>query len=601
MKSAIMATRTKMIRRTAVSACSISLSLLIGSSTISAQVRTKRPDRGIYRPGPASVEPERASSGNRGVSSPSEVSRGATDADERPPTSDIVHPIRLEPLPSMTRNSLHSVVAEPVGADRAGDSDEYPPAEIEPVSYQRSRPAAPQRNRSSQFSGPQRSSGSGSLSPSVETGKTYIQNGRMVQHAMPDAMMPSGMRAGEIWTEGETYIDGGPLGYQESYMDDDGYGCDSCDSSGCDGMGCDNGRGYGQGLSNGALSFDPDRWFGSLELLLLWRKGDLVPPLITTSPSGTLFDDAGQLPRATVLAGGENLFDRMTAGGRVSVGTWIDSCRDRSIVARLWTATEEDYSLNRSEGINSGGILAIPTTLANSPNAAVIAFPDTSESSGRFGSVDLSASSNVYGGDVSVRQYWTGGLGTSYDVLYGYQYMRLDEDLSLRTSSTLTQPSSPLAIGDNLSTADSVDTSNQFHGGLFGLAGQYREGCWSFDFLAKVAFGQVRRDVQRRGQSIIRSGTSQNVQDSGIVITDGNSGSFNDNTFGWVPELDVSLGWHRYPRFDVTFGYNLIAMTDTVRLSGALDPFNTVDNPRAGLNDDTFFLQGLHFGIRHVY
>lgn len=556
----------------------------VHSAEVSGQVRTKKPDRGVYQPGGSTPYP--APDSNKATErEPVSASVPSDLEDDRGRTPAVIKPIRIEPLPSMAprrspKTDLSQVEPLSPSARSPRLHDIKDPrsvqleslSEIQRVGHEQPAP----------------------IGPAVSSNRTWVPrhderhvpmgNETLIQH---ESILP-----GESWIEEETYpIHGDHFG-----------GCDSCDG-GCDGYGCDHyGYSHHGHHSNGALCFDPCRWFGSLELLLLWREGDRIPPLVTTSPSDTPIATAGRLPAATILAGNENIFDEITAGGRLTIGTWIDSYRNRSIVGRLWTATEDDYSFSRRESINSGNILAIPTTTGGAANAVIVAFPDTAESAGRFGSVSVSASSNVYGADVSVRQFWTGGLGTTYDVLYGYQFMRLDEDFSLRTSSTITQQQLPLEVGNNLTTLDEFDTRNEFHGGQFGLAGRYREGCWSFDFLAKVGFGQLTREVERRGRSVITTDTPpSNTNDTGILVTDDNRGLIDGSTFGWVPELDVSIGWHKYPRFDVTFGYNLIAMTDAVRLSGVMDPSNTTDTPRAGIHDDTFYLQGIHFGIRHVY
>jgi len=418
---------------------------------------------------------------------------------------------------------------------------------------------------------------------------------------------------GPIWNDGGSVVGSGTefgsvIDSHLEYEDygDDSYGFDSygCDSYGCDSYGCDGGHscGPGGGSHNASLSMDPCRWFASVELLLLFRDGDLIPALVTTSPAGTAGAVAGRLPAATTLAGGQNEFQDLTAGGRLTIGTWLDSHRNRSLVLRGWAATESDFSFSDREGVNGNRILAVPTTVGGTSNASLVAFPNTAENFGRFGSVGLSGSSNVFGGDISVRQFWTGGLGTVYDVLYGYQFMRMQEDLHMQTSSTRTQDPFPDAIGTTLSTSDSFDARNEFHGGQFGLAGRYREGNWSFDWLGKVGFGQVSRRAERRGSSVISTNTPPaNIDNTGLLVTEDNRGVFSSSTFGWVPEFDVSIGWHKYPRFDVTFGYNIIAMTDAVRLSGMMDPVNTIDAPNAGLRYDTFVMQGIHFGIRHVY
>ena len=577
-------TRQLAISRRAIGLSTVIIGGLLGlPSPASGQVRTKKPDRGVYQPNGSVVYPST-------VEDHTSSNVRETRDDEKGQTPAIVKPIRIEPLPSMLPKNeraplqshraanLHevddpkSIQLQPIGFRSLDNLPRR--SELKPVSFEQSyQVQEPLRQRTSRSWLPQH--GDRHVPMNQET---FIHGGEPV------------FMSGETWVQGDTYSG-------NSYAD----GCDGCGEHGCDSMGCDH-----CGISNGSLCFDPCRWFGSLELLLLWREGDRLPPLVTTSPDGTLIDAAGVLPAATILAGDEKVFDQITAGGRLTIGTWIDSYHQRSIVARLWTATEEDFSFGAREFGTDRGILAIPTTTTvDGATAAVISFPDSAENEGRFGTVSVSATSNVYGGDLSVRQFWTGGLGTTYDILYGYQFMRLDEDLTLRTSNTLTQDQTTapfLETGDTLVTSDSFEALNEFHGGQFGLAGRYREGCWSFDFLAKVGFGNLQRRIERRGAATITTPPADpSTRDTGILVVDANSGTFTDNTFGWIPELDVSVGWHKYPRFDVTFGYNLIAITDAIRLSDVMDPDNNVDTPQTGFSAETFYLQGLHFGIRHVY
>ena len=222
------------------------------------------------------------------------------------------------------------------------------------------------------------------------------------------------------------------------------YGCDSCGYGGCDGM-C--GPSCGPA---GAICVDPNRWFGSAELMIMFRKGDRLPALVTTDTA----PDTGSLDTGTVLAGDDSVLKDATAGGRLTLGLWLDNHQCRSLVFRGWVA----------------------------------------------GAVGVDAYSELHGGDISVRQFWRGGLGTTFDVLYGYQYMRLSEGLNISSSSTLTEGTD---AGNYISIRDSFEATNEFHGAQFGLAGRYREGCWSFNWLAKAAFGNVRRTADRQGSTTV--------------------------------------------------------------------------------------------------
>ena len=372
--------------------------------------------------------------------------------------------------------------------------------------------------------------------------------------------------------------------------------CGGCDSAGCDGCGR-YGMTVAEDLGRCGIRIEPGRWFGRLELLLLFRKETFVPALLTTGPVDA-GGDAGELgvTGTEVLFGGQNVLDDMTVGGRVTIGTWIDDCRDRAVVGRLWAALEADDSASPGNDV-----LAIPFIDATgASDVNLVNFPDTDANFGRFGSASVDLTSNVYGGDVSIRQFWTGGLGTQWDVLYGYQYMGVEEDLRIRSASTLTQAE----VGNSLRVRDEFDVNNQFHGGQVGINGGFRQGCWSFNLLTKIAGGGLQRTVQRRGvQTISTAAGDSNTIESGLFVTDANAGTIVDSTFAWVPEIDLSLGWRRYDRLDLTIGYNLIALTDTVQLEGVFSSQTNPNFPASGpalpdprFGAETYYVQSLQFG-----
>src|SRR5262245_20844531 len=73
----------------------------------------------------------------------------------------------------------------------------------------------------------------------------------------------------------------------------------------------------------------PIRLWGSVEYLLGWTKGQFLPPLVTTSPVGTLPADAGVLgqPATAILFGNERVNTGVRDGGRFSIGYWLDDSR----------------------------------------------------------------------------------------------------------------------------------------------------------------------------------------------------------------------------------------------------------------------------------
>jgi hypothetical protein len=234
----------------------------------------------------------------------------------------------------------------------------------------------------------------------------------------------------------------------------------------------------------------------------------------------------------------------------------------------------------------------------------LIAFPTRAT-----GAVHVEAQSEAFGADISLRQFLYGDLGVTFDFLYGYQFMRVNESLGISSTSTsLDEDFAP--VGAVLSVSDYFGVSNEFHGGQVGLATNYRERCWSFNCLAKIGFGSLRREATRSGRSVTTIDDQTAVDNVGLLVRSTNSGTVTDHTFGWVPELDLSLGWQRFAGWDLTFGYHIVALTDALQPSGAIDPNLAVNlsepplgqqRPTDSLNYRTYYLQGIHFGLQHVY
>src|SRR5207244_2064490 len=91
-------------------------------------------------------------------------------------------------------------------------------------------------------------------------------------------------------------------------------------------------------------------WWGSVEYLLWWTKGQHAPPLVTTAPVGTPVVGAGVpgQPGTVVLFGGEPINDGLRSGGRFTIGKWLDDCRECGVGASFFMLqdSEEHFSIN---------------------------------------------------------------------------------------------------------------------------------------------------------------------------------------------------------------------------------------------------------------
>ncbi len=342
---------------------------------------------------------------------------------------------------------------------------------------------------------------------------------------------------------------------------------------------------------------------------MMWRSGDSLPPLVTTSTAAGGTGVLGAQGTA-VLFGNNSVLDELTAGGRLTVGTWLDDNHCHSLVLRGWSATEADYGFSTNQAANP--IIARPffnvtNGVAPANGSQVIASPNLRE-----GSVQIQGSNEVFGADVSLRQPWVSGLGGHIDFLYGYQFMRMNDALSIATNSLELPPAQPTV----LDVLDSFNAQNEFHGGQLGLAARYYEGCWSFNGTIKAAAGSVQRTAIRRGSQTRTLGANSVTEANGLLVRSTNSGELESNTFGWVPELDATLGFRWTPSLNLTFGYHAIAITDALQVSGMIDPdlaVNAADipagantppgqqRPSGSLRYDTFYVHGIHFGVNYMY
>ena len=183
----------------------------------------------------------------------------------------------------------------------------------------------------------------------------------------------------------------------------------------------------------------------------------------------------------------------------MTIGTWLDERECLSLVGRGWYGGRKTYHYDQNQDQTSilvRPFLNVSDDQTPAQDTQIIAFPNRAT-----GTVHVEAMSEVFGADVSLRRFLYGDLGVTFDFLYGYQFMRVNENLGIASNSTsLNEDFAP--IGSMLSVADTFSVSNEFHGGQVGLASNYRERCWSFNALAKVGFGSLRRQATRTGLTV---------------------------------------------------------------------------------------------------
>ena len=343
-------------------------------------------------------------------------------------------------------------------------------------------------------------------------------------------------------------------------------------------------------------------FWGRAEYLYWWVRGAATPPLVTTSPPGTSQTDAGVLPNATTLFGGDNVNTTGRSGGRFTLGYWFNNCSQMGVDATflfLGAVTQEYFN-------NSNGdpILARPffNTQTGEQDANLIAFPGIVT-----GRVDVLATSRVNGGDVNLRRVMYADCWTRFEVLAGYRYFSLAEGLNINTNTTSIDPQSPVPVGTTFSIFDSFSTRNNFNGGQLGLNAQMINGCWTVDLLAKLAIGSTTQHVAINGGTTVTVPEVAPVNNTGGILALGsNIGSYQRSMFSVLPEFSGNLRYQMTPLWRLNLGYTLMLLTNVARPGDQIDtnldpnqfpPSLGGSQPTFTFHDTSLWLQGINFGI----
>jgi len=346
--------------------------------------------------------------------------------------------------------------------------------------------------------------------------------------------------------------------------------------------------------------------WASAEYLLWWTKGDRLPPLLTTSPPGTPLADAGVLgrPGTSVLFGDERVNDDARSGGRFTLGFWLNCAHTTGIEGNFFFLGEEttDFSAT-SSGIP---ILARPffDVLANANNSLKVAYPGLVS-----GSFTARETSELWGADVYLRQNICCGCCCRVDLLAGYRFLSLDEDLDISEVEIGTNPNDPLR-GVPFFIDEGFHTSNDFHGGQIGFIAEWAR-CRTFvRLVGKVALGANCRTVTINGATRV-NGSAPDT--GGFLALPSNIGRYNSTEFAVVPEVGLTVGYQLTPRVRVMMGYSFLYWTNVARPGDEIDlavntsqpPLGTglVGQPRPAFsfNDSDFWAQGLSFGVEVRY
>lgn len=303
-------------------------------------------------------------------------------------------------------------------------------------------------------------------------------------------------------------------------------------------------------------------------------------------------------------------------GGQFNGGLWLDQCHNTGIYfGGFMTEQRSTISELASDATGSPQIArSFFNVVPPMPSALVVSSPGTFA-----GAIVSDASAQLAGGQLGFAKNLYYYDGASVNLLFGFRYLDLDEDLNVTQSSlridggTITvagQPANGVVIEDRF------HTRNQFYGGQVGGSAEYRWGPIVAGAWYLVALGTNQQLIEIVGQSTPIGGAGVAVPGGFLALPGANIGRNTDSRFAVVPELGVTLGWQVMQGLRLTAGYDFLYINDVARPGTQIDPsinqkfvpispaFGSTSGPTFPVRtaaSETFYAHGVTFGVEIKY
>ncbi|EMI56627.1 BBP7 family outer membrane beta-barrel protein [Rhodopirellula sallentina] len=303
-------------------------------------------------------------------------------------------------------------------------------------------------------------------------------------------------------------------------------------------------------------------------------NGQSAPALVTTSTTGTIREDAGVLglSSTSILFGADELGDDERSGGRFEIGRYFGNS-GLGLSASILFA--DDVDQNFSGDSVAYGILARPFVdvspggLGN--DAELVAFPGE-----LVGNIDVRSSTSFHAGDVLLRGMLISQPDRELEGLFGYSYIRLDDDISIHDFKRVIGGGGGLAVNTTLDETDRFATDNNFHGAAFGVRGRTCFGPWSLATTMKLGLGVTSSTLTASGSTTtsvpITGGTDVSTRNTGLLVQDTNAGSRDHDEFAVAPEIRLVLNRRFNRDWSFSVGYHFLYLSRVLRAGEQIDP-----------------------------
>jgi len=355
----------------------------------------------------------------------------------------------------------------------------------------------------------------------------------------------------------------------------------------------------------------PERLWFSASHLLWWIKAFDVPPLVTTGPTSEMRPGALDSIFTSIRFGGDDNEPHERHGARVFMGYWLDA-EQRSAV-ELGGFFLANRSISFIQSSPGAPVIARPfyDVLNDEQSASIVTYPGIA-----LGGVSVRASTALHGVESNFTYVMRDDGLLGFDVLAGFRYVDLEEDVRIQESSqVLVQndpKNNPPFAGQTITVRDEFKTENDFFGGQIGVRARYHLRRLEVRVSGKVAFGDSYEVVRIAGSTNFSNGSAKN---GGLLALPSNSGQFSRHTFAFIPEANAEFSYQLFKRLRLFAGYSFLYWSNVVRPGDQIDlavntnqlPTNIAPGvggpgrPRFDFRDTDFWVQGANFGVEFRY
>lgn len=345
-----------------------------------------------------------------------------------------------------------------------------------------------------------------------------------------------------------------------------------------------------------------------IDYLMWWVRGADVPALVTTSPDGTLRDDAGVigLPMTTVLFGNEQIGKEIRPGVRVNAAHRFDSNSSMSAYLNGFYLGSDSGQNSFHTRSNGSPILARPFSNARTgfEDSQLVAFPDILD-----GSVAVDSFSELYGGGLGIQREGELGKNMGWRLSSGYRFLRFRDAIGIREDLMSTDLGGVIPLGTEFVVNDRFEANSRFHAMNLGLNVERSFSRWEIEASANLGLGAMNRQLEIAGQTDVTvPSLATNTTSGGLLAQPTNLGTYRSSRFTAVPEWRVKAKLRLCDFAAIGISYDLLLVPNVWRASEQID--RSVNDSQIGggalvgaarpapvLASQTLWAQGVSFSL----